>query len=484
MRKIFISLSFICSTIYSFAAVERDFNIQIHVKGMENQQGILAYNYGDKKYIADTLKFDQKGIGFIKGKKTLDDGTYLVAFPSINLASFEFIIRETAFQLETDTFNLSENMKITNSYENKIMYEDLKKTIAISQKIDSLNKIVNDENLSDEVREKAETDKQELNKKFTQERIEAIEKHPNALYHKILNVLRDVPMSASPVNEKGDSVANYGYNYFIQHYWDNIDFNDVALIKSPVVLPRINRFYDAIYQHPDSLIRAVDILIEKSSVNNETFQIVTSEIINKFAKSKLMGHENVYVHLLDKYYLTGKTPWVDAETIGKMKERADALRPTLIGKIAPDITVFNLNNQPMNFYKSIEKNDYTVLVFWNSECSHCKKEIPELRNLFVDTLQKQYNIGVFGISTEIELEHINKFIDDNEIRNVFTNAYDPTGRSNFRKLYDIVSTPVVIVLDKNKRIIAKKINVSDIGLVIATNEEYLKNLQSSNNSSK
>lgn len=484
MRKTLFTLSFICSTLYTFANTDRDFNIQIKVKGMENQSGILAYNYGDKKFIADTLLFDQKGISTIKGKKSLEDGTYLVAFPSLNLASFEFIIRETAFQLETDTFHLSKNMKVTNSYENSIMYEDLKKTIDISTKVDSLNKIIHNEGLSDEIREKAEKNIQEENIKFTQSRIDAIEKNPNALYHKILNALRDVPMSASPVNEKGDTVKNYGYNYFIKHYWDNIDFSDVALIKSPVVLPRVNKFFDAIYQHPDSLISAVDILIEKSSVNYQSFQIITSEIINKFAKSKLMGHENVYVHLLDKYYLTGKTTWVDAETLGKMKERADALRPTLIGKTAPDITVYNLNNQPINFYKSIEKNDYTVLVFWNSECSHCKKEIPELKKLYLDTLKSKYNIGVFGISTEVELEHINKFIDENGIRDVFTNGYDPTGRSNFRKLYDILSTPVVIVLDKNKRIIAKKINVSDIDLVIETNEDYLNSIKSTNNSSK
>lgn len=477
MKKTLLTLSLICSILYSYANSERNFNIQITVKGMENQEGILAYTYGDKKFIADTLKFNAAGISEIKGTKNYEDGVYLIAFPTLNLVSFEFLIRETSFKLATDTFNLVKNMKVSNSFENQIMYEDLKRAVTISSKMDSLYKIINNEEYPDEIREKAELQAQIENDQFTQTRIESIEKHPNALYHKILNTLRDVPMSNTPVDEKGDSVVNYGYNYFVRHYWDNIDFSDVALIKSPVVLPKINKFFDSIYQHPDSLISAVDILIEKSSVNSQTFQIITSEIINKFAKSKMMGHENIYVHLLDKYYLADKTPWVDAETLTKMRERADALRPTLVGKIAPDITVYDLNFQPINFYKSIEKFNYTILVFWNSECSHCKKEIPELRKLLLDSLQNKYNVGVFGISTEVEIEHVKKFIEDNEIRNTFINGYDPTGRSNFRKLYDILSTPVVIVLDKNKRILAKKINVADIDIVIQSNEEYLKSLK-------
>lgn len=484
MKKILFSVILTSTAVISYAA-ERDFNIQFKVKGMENQEAILAYNYGDKKFIADTLKFDQAGTTSIKGKQSYEDGTYLLAFPSLNLASFEFIIRETNFQLTTDTINLAKNMIVKGSVENQIMYDDLKNTIIVGKQVDSLTTVMNDESLPDETREKAEGEIEKLSKSFTGGREAAIAKNPKALYNKILNALRDIPMSATPINEKGDSVKNYGYNYYIHHYWDNIDFSDVALIKSPVVIPRALKFFESIYQQPDSLCSAIDILLDKASVNDESFKLLTSEIINKYAKSKIMGHETIYVHLLDKYYLQGKTPWVDQETLTKMKERADALRPTLLGKVAPDITVYDLNNKPMNFYQSIDKNDYTVLAFWNSECSHCKKEIPELMRIWKDSLQKQYNVGVFSISTEVEKEHVIKFIDENHMNEGFINGYDPTGKSNFRKLYDILSTPVVILLDKDKKIIGKKISVTDIPFVISNYHEYLQTkAKVENNSSK
>jgi ssDNA-specific exonuclease RecJ len=110
MKKIFFTLTFL-SIYWISNAIERDFNIQISVKGMENQKGILAYNYGDKKFIADTLQFDQNGLAKINGKKDYEDGIYLMAFPTLDLRSFDFILRETNFQLSTDTSALVSHLQ-------------------------------------------------------------------------------------------------------------------------------------------------------------------------------------------------------------------------------------------------------------------------------------------------------------------------------------------------------------------------------------
>ncbi|MCO5229698.1 MAG: DUF5106 domain-containing protein [Chitinophagales bacterium] len=460
----------------------RNFDIQIKVKGMENQMGILAYNHGAQKFIADTLYFNNKGIVEIKGDKNYSDGIYLIAFPSMNLNSFEFIIRETTFQLATDTNNLALNMVVKNSLENQIMYNDLKEAVKTTRIMDSTSAILADSNTTIATRKKIEEERKKINQEYTDRRIEVINQNPKALYNKVLSVMRDVPIPEFPEDKENPS-NNVRYNYLIHHYWDNIDFNDEALIKSPVVIPRVLSFLDQIYQHPDSISNAIDIILEKASVNQETFKILLNEIIGKYAKSNIMGQESIYVHLLDKYFLIGKTPWVDQTTIDKMRERADALRPTLIGKTAPDITVYDLNNRIVNFSQSIKNNNYTILIFWNSECSHCKKEIPEIMEIWKDSLQKQYNVGVFSVSTEIEREHAQKFVDDNHLNNEWTNVYDPTGESNFRKLYDINATPVVIILDKERKIFAKKIAVQDIPYVISVYDEYHKTHPKSKNSS-
>jgi len=472
-KRILFFITFI-SILSTAKATDRNFNITIHVNGIRDTIAILAYNYGEKKLIADTIQFDSKGKAVISGTKSYEDGIYLLAFPSFDLRSFDFIIRETNFELSTDTADFVGAMKVKGSQENQLFYDDVKMGIKVNKTIDSLNNIANNETLSDQVREQAEEERNKVSEEYIQKRLKSIEEKPHLLYNKVLNVLRDVPVSATPTDADGKPVENYGYQYFIHHYWDYVDFTDPALIRTPVLLPKINRFLDQmVIPHPDSLIVAVDVILEKALPTEETFKALLSEIFVKYARSNIMGQEAIYVHMIDKYYAQGKAPWTDQESLKKMLDRAEALRPTLIGKIAPDINVYNLSNQPINFYKAIEKNDYTILVFWNSECGHCKKEIPLLKKIWTDSLQS-YNVGVFSVSTEIEKEHAQKFIEENGIEKIWTNGYDPTGRSNFRKLYDILSTPVVVILDKDKRIIGKKIAVKDIRYIIESHHEYLK----------
>lgn len=68
MKNFFTFILLLIFTRIAFAQ-ENNFDIKITVKGMENQMGILAYYYGDKRYVKDTLNFDAKGLATIKGKK-------------------------------------------------------------------------------------------------------------------------------------------------------------------------------------------------------------------------------------------------------------------------------------------------------------------------------------------------------------------------------------------------------------------------------
>lgn len=469
MKKILFTFCLL-SIYFTHQAADRNFDIQITVDGIKNEEAVLAYNYGEKKFIADTLIFNEQGVTQIKGPKNYSDGIYLLVFPAHDMQSFEFIIRETSFQLATNISDLSRAMKVTHSLENKIMYDDLEQSLQVRDKIDSLQSLLKNEKLSEKKKDLLNKEISTTSAAFTQWRLKEIEKHPNALYNKVLSALRDVSMNLTSTDSNEVDVDKYAYNYYIHHYWDNIDFNDVALMKSPVVIPRVLSFFDKIHQNPDSINHAVDIILNKAAVNKESFEILLSEITNFFARSKIMSHASNYVYLLDNYFLNGKATWLSSETIEKMRNRADAMRPTLLGKVAPDMNIYDINNRPLNFHQAINGNDYTILVFWNSECNHCQKEMPELVEIWQDSLQHN-NVGVFSISTEIEREHIQKFMDDHKMNDIFTNGYDPTGRSNFRMLYDITSTPVIVILDKDKKILAKKIAVKDILYLINTHKK-------------
>ncbi|MDD2550007.1 MAG: hypothetical protein PHD00_07925 [Bacteroidales bacterium] len=53
-----------------------------------------------------------------------------------------------------------------------------------------------------------------------------------------------------------------------------------------------------------------------------------------------------------------------------------------------------------------------------------------------------------------------EYIEKNELD--WINVWDPMRTTNYHKLYDIYSTPVIYVLDKDKKIIAKRIGIESL----------------------
>lgn len=142
--------------------------------------------------------------------------------------------------------------------------------------------------------------------------------------------------------------------------------------------------------------------------------------------------EKVFIHLADKYIVSGKTQgYYSAETIAKIKERVDILRnllpdakvsnlymiDTVYGKqvlkmgfdtAQSSASVTYLYNKNINtlspMFKALYdiKAKYTVLVFWAADCSHCTTEVPKL----YDDLQKlkgKVDVKVYAVQTKEEL---------------------------------------------------------------------------------
>ncbi|MEZ4996936.1 MAG: DUF5106 domain-containing protein [Bacteroidales bacterium] len=120
-----------------------------------------------------------------------------------------------------------------------------------------------------------------------------------------------------PGTHNPDSVSRLlSYNSYKEHFFDNTDFSEPGLIRSPVLGNRLDQFFrQVVIQMPDSIIKEADRLLEMSSVNDDVFQYVAVWLMNKYASSEIMGHDAVVVHLADRVYLSGrKAPWASRNT--------------------------------------------------------------------------------------------------------------------------------------------------------------------------
>jgi thiol-disulfide isomerase/thioredoxin len=137
--------------------------------------------------------------------------------------------------------------------------------------------------------------------------------------------------------------------------------------------------------------------------------------------------------------------------------------------------VFYKNEAQVNkmFVKlSDVKADYTVLVFWDVDCGHCQKEIPVLIEAYNNLLKEKKNVKIYSVYMQHEGEKYLKYIADNKLP--WINVYDGAHYNNAIEKYDVYSTPVIYILDKNKAIKAKRIDANQVKTLIDAFENEAK----------
>ena len=472
MKK-FLSVIILSFTAFLLSAQDKKgFEISITVKGLQDSSLFIAYHLGDKQYIKDTISLDNTGTGVFKGNQPLYRGIYMIVLPGNQY--FEFLISDDQFfSMSCSLKDYFNTLTFSGSDENSAFLDYQKRWMSLQEEAGKLNQRVqlNKQN-SDSLRilnamQKAlETNmKAYLNKVVTDNNGNLL----SVLVKSLLPV--EVPDFKIPANTpNADSLLSLKeYLYNKDHFFDNLDLKDDRLIRTPILDAKLKSFFtDVVIQAPDSINKEIDKLIAKCKGNYDVFQYVSVFLFNHFRESEIMGHDAVMVKIADDIYLSGKADWVTESFISDLKKQIDLIRPNLIGKKAEDIVM----NTYTGVYKSLYdiNKDFTILYFWEPNCSHCQVSTPILRDYYEKV--KSQGIEVFAVCTQDDKTAWEKYIADNKL--TWINGWDPQRLSHFDYYYNVQSTPLVYVLDKNKKIIAKKLAVEDIGPFIENYRKYTK----------
>lgn len=226
-----------------------------------------------------------------------------------------------------------------------------------------------------------------------------------------------------------------------------------ALIRTPFIHPKIDYYINKVSnQQPDSLVKTIDFVLSKLENNPEAYRYYLADLLNKYAAMKMVGHDALYVHLVDNYYSKGKAPWVNEENLKKMSDNADDMRPILIGKKIPDITTYQEDGTPVRLQDI--KSPYTVVIFWAPDCGHCKKIMPDVVKFYEKNKDK--GVKMLGICTKggDKTSTCWPAVKEKGMEG-FINTADEYSRYNMK--IKVKSTPKIFILDENKEILIKDI---------------------------
>jgi len=467
MKKIIVFFQIFVFLSISFITKANGCKITFTIPQIKDTIAYFGYYFADKKFAHDTVHFNNNGVGTIKGKAPLDGGIYMLIFPSMNNKYFEILIdKDQTFSLSTDTSDFLKHMKVKGSNELIQFYNYQKKMMAFHEKSKELNKEYQKAKNKDTA--KATTIQKELrnlNNEVQNYWKKISSENPTSLLAKLTKAMMEVKVpdtlkAPAYILNKDSALKVIRYVWAKDHFFDNIDLSDPRLLRTPVYYQKLNYFITkVVVQNPDSIIKEANKLIKLAEKDKETYRYMVAYMLGYYERSHIMGMDKVFVNIAENYYLSGKAEWADSTFLAKLRDRVVKIEPNLIGNKAPDL--IRMTKQDSSGFISLYQTqaDYVILIFWDPDCGHCKKEIPVIKDIYEK--YKDNGVKVFAVSTKVERKDWDKFILDKDLYD-FINVYDPYNFSNFRNFYDIYSTPVIYLLDKDKKIIAKRINAEQV----------------------
>ena len=428
MKHLFIIILLItllpsCKAISSYAH-----SIAFDLKNVETGDKLYLQAYHGKTLTnIDSLSFSNKKQAF-QGNVPLESGMYALSLNKTLLANF-FISNKNGqdFTISLDVQNPAQTLTFTGSPENQAF-------------VDYLRFLGTRQHTQEEINTKGEL----LQKQF-----------PGSMLALFIQTMKEpeVPEPAKPVSDP----IEYKYGYLANHYFDNINFSDKRLLNTPLLEQKLGFYFkQMVPPQPDSIIERVDQTFVKAKANNEVYNWAVRYLYNLYREAPIESNTEVYNYIGENYIILEPNRWNDKTFVKKVRSRVSKSKLNPVGEKATNLILQSPEGKKIDLY-SIKAN-YTVLFFYNPECEACKPVSTAL-SLF----SKQYRakgVEVFAVYMDQKTD-IWKAAIATKGRD-WINVYDPNGSAKVEDKYDIYALPMIYLLDKDKKIIAKDIMVNNI----------------------
>lgn len=463
MKKYFLILIAALTGSLAFA---QGYQLTFKAPGYKNGIAFLTYYMGNNFNIADSAAIGNNGVAVFKGAEKLQPGIYAIFFPGKQLRTEFLIGPEQNVSITADTSDLVNKTIVTGSKENQL-YDQYQKVAASKGRL-----IQQERQAFSMAATKADSALHE--KKYTalindlnDYREGIIKNQPNSMMAALLSAMKEPAYPSKVPVTRQDSIDNY--NEYKKHYWDGISFMDDRIIRTPFFLKKIERYYrEVISPEPDTIIKDIDYKLLLARSSPEMYKFLLNWLTDEFINPKYMGQDAVFVHLFEKYHSKGASPWLNEKQMESISRRAYMQMANLIGEKAADLDMLNPEDKPTSLYSL--NADYTIVCFWDPNCGHCKEEVPRLDSIYRASWQK-HNLKIFAVLTPDGKQNVKPewlaFIKEHNIGD-WAHAYKTkemedadlaAQKPSFRQLYDIIMTPTIYLLDKDKRIIGKKLTL-------------------------
>lgn len=448
-----IVLVFFYLNAYASSDQQKGYKIEVNAPFKEGSVAYLANYWEGKTYTIDSTIVPKNGVfAFIDTEKNLDAGQYLLYIKPDLQVDFLLDSGQNNIKIKLNKDNFADS-KIEGSKDSEIFWEylgqlnilnaDLEKDIAL---------IKSTEANSEESKQAKERYKTKL-------------KTIQNLFVKYADENRGTWVGAfikatSPLNEpypipesKEQSLENA--RYVKEHYFDNIDLTDIRMWSTSFFTPQLKNYLrEVISQHPDTIAKEASWVVSQTKTNDAAFEKMLTYLVNDATSSLNMGMENTWAKLGEDYIFEKKPDWIKDEQYLNLRAEYFQIEKNRIGMKGQNLKLMTIDGDSIN----TDEIDAELLLiyFYDPSCGHCRTEIPKLRN-DIYTKYKDKGLKIVAINLDKDIDGWKAFIEQNNMGEWY-NVFDPNMKSEYWLKYNTSGTPSLYLLDKNKTIMAKKLD--------------------------
>ena len=417
----------------------------------------VAQHFRDKFILVDSAAA-QSGSVVFNGKKKLDTGVYTL-LDSKQKKMFDFMVDDSrTFSIAFDEKYTNAGMKVQGSQANTLMY-------AYMAKLDwanSQSKAINERMKDPATQQAAQADMEKLRDEMNTFQDSYMATNARYRFTQLVRISQPVEVpQAIPAGSADTSLRDWQARYYRTHYWDNVDFSDHTLIYTPQLFDKMNYYFFGLlyYQDCDTITRYAHNVLDRVAADSTMLRYFLDFITPHYERStKNIGWDQVFVNLVNDYYLAGKCPWATKADLYSKKQTVDFLSQSLIGAMGQELLMADTNQStdPKDWISSHAfPQKYVMLWFWDPDCNHCKKQSAELMALY-DSLcnagNKIFEVYAVGYESDVEKwkSHLRKH------KYPFVNVGGPNVNIDYQEAYNVHGAPTMILLNADRQIIMNK----------------------------
>lgn len=440
-----------------------NYEITLKIDGGTDTMMMLGYYYGRSNKVVDTAFRDKRGrFVFSSTTDTLPEGLFFFANSKGHYVEFVVYHERPFFEFETQQKEWMENMKVKGSAQNDFFFAFHREEGVLS------SELMRQEMLMDSADYVLFYRKQM--RRLDSLKTAYVERDTSMFLSKMMVATKDVPPPL--VDANGDTLSDVQRrDYYLAHYFDHVALDDNAMVNTPrkVFYDRVMEFYDDVlrYAPPQIIIKYMDPMLDRSKKAPNVFQYLLVSLTQKYLQSKVMVYDEIYVHLVQKYYATEDNWWTSPSSIEKEALRASKWERLLVGREAPELILYDTLHVPHSLHAMPYK--WKLLIFWSPNCGHCKHAIPEVYRVF-EKYQQEYNLCAFTILSDPDdktRKEWKEFMAERQMNSIHWLSLDG-GEANvdWHDIYDVQTTPQIYLIDENNVIQAKKLGETSIESVL------------------